>query len=197
MGAEPQTTVLYVHKAILSDSSPYFRAALDGSFIEAQGVLKLPEELPDRFASIVKGLYGNKSTNFYPENLPVSTFNPGNLEWHIKFWIQLDMYGLEALATQHMRNLSAKSNPKWAKAMTLELAHFVFSHTMEESPLRRFVVSVITEVMRVRPKRATTDFFSLFADFPEFGAQLVEVFARAAPEKEGFPLGPPVSFYSP
>ncbi len=58
VGTSPNTKTWQLHKELLIDSSPFFAAALDGSFAEATSkVIRLPEDNPDIFALFIQWLY--------------------------------------------------------------------------------------------------------------------------------------------
>lgn len=59
-----------MHKELLCDRSEFFRAACNGHFKEAEGVVNLPEQDPATFKHFIYWLYTEKIRgHFYPESI--------------------------------------------------------------------------------------------------------------------------------
>ena len=64
VGLDDSPTVWHLHKKLLTGSSPFFAAALDGNFAEAKaGAIKLREDDPGAVMIFVQWLYGSLDRN--------------------------------------------------------------------------------------------------------------------------------------
>lgn len=74
VGAEQERFEL--HQSILCASSDFFKAALNGNFLEAAGTLTLPEQKPDIFRYFIYWLYtGNLKGYYYPRTIKPTIWN--------------------------------------------------------------------------------------------------------------------------
>jgi len=100
VGAEK--AVFSVHKELLCDRSEFFRAACNGQFKEAEGVVNLPEQDPTTFKHFIYWLYTEKLRgHFYPESIDPSI---QDLKRELKSTL-----GPEALNDRHLKRKNPDS----------------------------------------------------------------------------------------
>ena len=70
VGFDDSPTVWHLHKKLLTSSSPFFAAALDGNFAEAKtGAIKLREDDPGAVMTFVEWLYGSLDRSLKPNDI--------------------------------------------------------------------------------------------------------------------------------
>ncbi|KAK3379109.1 hypothetical protein B0T24DRAFT_610717 [Lasiosphaeria ovina] len=74
-----------IHENLISESSPFFKAAFRGEFGERNGVLELPDDDPDAFELFVGWLYGKAQSKSY-------TIADGPIDWDIEAMTFLNLY---------------------------------------------------------------------------------------------------------
>ncbi len=91
-----------MHKEVLCDRSEFFRAACNGQFKEAEGVVDLPEQDPTTFKHFIYWLYTEKLRgHFYPESI-----DPSIQDLKRKF---ISTLGPKALNRRHNKKSSPDS----------------------------------------------------------------------------------------
>lgn len=169
-----KATLFYVHKGLICDSSPVFRAAFTGGFIESAGSMTLEEEDADIFGHIIQWLYRRKveTLSNIEEGLGHNYFNE-----LCQLYVLADKYSIVALKNNVMHLLfEAFEKSKSPQADTVA---YVYRNSVRGSQLRRFMVAYYVW-------QTDLDWYihSNLLDWlernQEFGAELVVAFALRA-----------------
>ncbi|KAL8669832.1 MAG: hypothetical protein Q9168_005597 [Polycauliona sp. 1 TL-2023] len=143
-----EAVVFHVHKGLICESSPFFRAAFTGGFKENSGSMLLEEDDPNVFGHLVQWLYQGKLKTLSDEEA-----DTGNAHWLQLF--QLYMLGDKYCVTRlknHVMDLlfeAYERRQKLGKSGILDtlkppqwyLIPNVYGNTVKGSQLRRFVVA--------------------------------------------------------
>jgi hypothetical protein len=137
VGTGPNKQTFYVHRGLLSFYSGYFRAALDGGFLEANtGVVKLEIEEPTVFDGFVKWLYTTKvCKDDITEQNNAEYFN-----FIVKLWIFGDRREIPLLMNEMIDFLHQSVVRAWM--LPSNSVTEVYDNTTEESALRRLLVDM-------------------------------------------------------
>ncbi|KAL8770663.1 MAG: hypothetical protein Q9209_003731 [Squamulea sp. 1 TL-2023] len=131
----PEERPFYIHKALLSSKSPYFRAAFEGSFKEAvDKAIRLPEDDSKLFPYYVLWVYEK----------PLETEHPISLDEYCRLYILADKLGSEQLRNLAIGNIRRQAfidlMPMDLKSTTINC---VYDTTLPDSPLRRILVDLL------------------------------------------------------
>ncbi|KAL8893906.1 MAG: hypothetical protein Q9192_004808 [Flavoplaca navasiana] len=181
VGAEEKT--FYVHKGLICESSPFFRAAFTGGFKENSGSITLEEDDPDIFGHIVQWLYRGKL-----DTLSKVEVDTGSDYWMKLFqlYVLADKYGIRLpknavmglLLQTHDRRKNSKETethrPPEQNCIT-----YVYENTASGSQLRRFLVTYYVWHINLEwfSESSTTEWLE---NIPAFGAELTKAFASRA-----------------
>lgn len=131
----PDQEVFTIHKNLLCNTAPYFKAALNGSFIEAQEQsIEMPEDDPTMFECFQVWIYtgsivgANETKNDVETSILVKVYT---------FAERLDIVDLQNVAMNLLidRIFDRSEIP-------IELIPFIYEHTCENSALRRMIVDI-------------------------------------------------------
>ncbi|KAL8782172.1 MAG: hypothetical protein Q9213_005643 [Squamulea squamosa] len=131
----PEERPFYIHKALLSSKSPYFKAAFEGSFREAADkAIRLPEEDPKLFPYYVLWVYEK----------PLETEHPISLGENCRLHILADKFGSEQLQNLTVDNIrrQAVDDPRSIDLNSTTI-NCVYDATLPDSPLRRILVDLL------------------------------------------------------
>ena len=130
----------YVHKNVLCDESPFFRAALGGQFKEsADGVVYLPEEKPETFERFINWLYCKE---YYVEHVPNGKNDQGVWNTIICDHILADKLQVQAFQDHMFDKIIHAYKFKSLRTMSLDMVLKIYTKTGETSPLRRMAVDM-------------------------------------------------------
>lgn len=136
VGAEK--TKFTIHKALLLDSAPFFKAALDGHFREAEEErLYLPTQDASVFERFQLWLYTGEShalADSLKERSSVAIIN---------LYIFADEYGIFDLLNTTMDLLVARR--QGMKRLLEGRSRYIYENTVPSSPLRRLLVDVVAQ----------------------------------------------------
>ncbi|KAL8643414.1 MAG: hypothetical protein Q9226_008396 [Calogaya cf. arnoldii] len=188
VGAE--ANLFHIHRGLICESSPFFRAAFIGGFKESCGSINLEEDDADTFDHIVQWLYRGKL-----ETLSKPEADIGYDYWTqlIQVYVLADKYGIVPLKNHVMdllfeaydiRLLNLK--PTDLQPPQYEHVSYVYENTVHSSQLRRFLV--VLHVWHIKlgwyKEKKTVEWLE---SNPSFGLDLVKAFAaRASGEPSPF-----------
>ena len=174
--------VFYVHKGLICESSPFFRAAFTGGFQEHSGLMTLEEDDPDIFGHIVQWLYRGK----------LETLSKVEVDTGFDYWMKLfqlyvlaDKYGIRLLKNAVMdllfqtRDRRKNKETETHKPPQQSCVTYVYKNTAQGSQLRRFLVTYYVWHIQL-------EWYSLnksvdwLESIPAFGAELAQAFALRA-----------------
>ncbi|CAG8950240.1 hypothetical protein HYFRA_00008478 [Hymenoscyphus fraxineus] len=153
-----------VHQSFLCFYSPYFNAALKGPFKEGQSqTVHLEEMCPTAFSIFVNWLYCQR--------IERSDKEPLLRENLLELWLLADRLNIPRLQNEAMLILGADAFPATDDIHGIELCQKferMYDNTMDESPLRRFFVDLLTCQSNVKlvpehniPKQMLMDILNL------------------------------------
>lgn len=125
-----------IHKELVCYYSPFFRAALGGSWAEAEtGIVNLPTDIPDVFETFQAWLY--------TQTLELDETQ----ESDVTFLMELQAFG-DKMAVPEFQNAAmdalrlAKLNSKPLTLFKLSEIEFAYQHTRADSPLRKLITDM-------------------------------------------------------
>lgn len=134
-GANRQT--FYVYRDLLSFYSGYFKAALNGSFAEANtGIIRLATEEPAVFTGFVKWLYTHK-------HRADKITDANDTEYYmsiVKLWIFADRRDVPLLMNEMVDLFQQSMVASWI--LPSGTIKEIYNNTTQESALRRMVVDM-------------------------------------------------------
>ncbi|KAG7004695.1 hypothetical protein G7Y79_00024g056450 [Physcia stellaris] len=135
----PKKQLFHIHKGLLCSAAAYFRAALEGGFKEArEQKIQMPEEDPAAFQRFQLWLYTGSL-------IELSANEEDRPTWHTIF----SLYSMaERLGIPELQNdvIDTIIDLRYKlKEIAVGWADKVYSETMENSPLRRLLVRLLTE----------------------------------------------------
>jgi len=131
VGAEKRS--FSIHKNLLCNAAPYFKAALDGGFAESKSqVLELPEDDEEVFERFVLWLYTNK---LLEENQTME-----DVSWEILLGLYIfgEARGISGLQNEVIDTFIDKQEV--ADLIPTNRAPRIYENTPTDSPLRRLLV---------------------------------------------------------
>lgn len=124
-----------LHKGLLCSWSGFFKAALNGNFIETEGTVKLPEQDPETFRYFVNWLYTGKLTGFhYPR-----TTKPTIAE-----------LSLEALDERKAQDLASIQNLDLCNDQLTALYQALYRDTPFSSLISLYILADVLQVPALR-----------------------------------------------
>lgn len=138
ISAGEEGRIFTFHKSLLCNLAGFFKAALDGCFIEAErGMINMIEESP----AVVQRFQLWAYTRLVLQDDESIEDAP----WRhlIQLWLFADKYSIPDLQNAAIDALNLKRNAMY-QLPTLEL-HRVYDNTNESSPLRRFLIAASAE----------------------------------------------------
>ena len=176
VGTAPNKDTWHLPKELLINSSPFFAAALNGSFAEATSkVIKLPENKPDAFALFIQWLYvGEIATSICPAD-----HDDDNDDDHlccsliiIQAWILGDKLGCSIFKDLAMLRLISLFDHWVIDANTVRTAYQGSAHG---SQLRKFLLDQVRyETWDKRLLSSTDEWLSLARDCVDFGEDFMK-----------------------
>lgn len=158
----------YVYRNVICNSSPFFKAALSGTFKEAdESKVVLPEDDPEVFEQFLQWIY-TKAYNLSPL-ANASSENVCKQSWqYIRLYVFADKTQVEPLKDHILRHLF-KLHQRYSKdrSVSYECVEFAYDHTPPESPLRTLLVAMfIWNDAKIDSKA--------IVHIPEFAGKVVE-----------------------
>jgi BTB/POZ domain len=142
VGSTPK--LFHVHKSLLCDASPFFRAALNGRFKEsAEGVVTLPYDDPEAFERFLGWLY------FREYEIKVNLGSDKEFElWQeiVVDHIFADKVQASDFHNHIMEAVVQAFQTLGLRPMPLRSIHQIYSETRETSPLRSLAVAMYERV---------------------------------------------------
>lgn len=124
-----------VHKSLLCDTAAYFRAALEGGFLESQTqILELPEDDPSAVEHFLLWLYNG---DIFDEDE-----NPESISWELL--VKIYLFGQARGIPRLQNDAIDKFIDKERRLAVLETKplRMVYDHTAAGSPMRRLYVDL-------------------------------------------------------
>lgn len=141
VGSSESTRAFHIHRGLLTFYSGYFKAALNGRFVEAQsGVIKLDTEEPAVFEEFVKWLYTHKPRT---EKITYENRKQHYLSI-VKLWIFADRRDVPLLMNEMIDSFQHDVVRVWA--MPRDVLKEVYENTIEGSTLRRMIVDMYKSI---------------------------------------------------
>ena len=133
VGEEKRT--FHIHKNLLCKAAAYFRAALEGSFAEAQNqILELSEDHVDVFERFILWLYADRVLR--------TTETTDDVSWDllINLYVFGETRGIADLQNAVIDILIDKKS--YLDAIPTNWTNHLYDNTPENSPLRRWLVDI-------------------------------------------------------
>ncbi len=196
VGTSPNTKTWQLHKELLIDSSPFFAAALDGSFAEATSkVIRLPEDNPDIFALFIQWLnvgdfalgsctadHTKDYDHYYHDDYH---YCRASILIDIRAWILGDKLGCSIFKDLAMLRLIRASDTWSTDATNVRTAYEGSAHG---SKLRKFLLDEFRHEAKADYLSDDADEWVLLArDCVDFGDDLVKAICnneRRAPKEQ-------------
>ncbi|KAL8694755.1 MAG: hypothetical protein Q9218_000681 [Villophora microphyllina] len=138
VGTEPRQDKYVPHAELLCHWSPFFKAAITGKFEEAEtGVIKLPNDEPRVFDIFQDWLYNNSNKAV----LNLGPFDAGDVSLLLALWVFGDKYQVPGFQNAAMEALRTRTINE-PRIFRLKDIQFAFGNTLDESPLRKFIVDL-------------------------------------------------------
>ena len=132
----PDKKAFAFHKNLLCNSAPFFRAALDGNFKEAQKQsIEMPEDDPEVFNYFQLWLYTGSILEEHETATDVEDLMLA------KIWISAEALNISELQNVAMNLLIDRADIRLK--IPTNCAPYIYEHTSEGSALRRFIVEKI------------------------------------------------------
>ncbi|ERF70749.1 hypothetical protein EPUS_05101 [Endocarpon pusillum Z07020] len=180
VGSPPQNS--HVHKSFLCQASPFFRAALEGSFKEsADSVVHLPQDESSTFDRFLGWVYWKE---YDVMDLVKGKSNKDYWSVIIHDHIFADKIQVEGFQNHIMNAVIGAYKTLELKPMGLESVLEIYTHTPESCPLRKLALTLYECV--------TPDWFQTPAALnglkrvPQFAAELVQKLAGSGRTKKDF-----------
>lgn len=177
VGLPPQS--FQVHKSFLCQASPFFRAALEGSFKEsADSVVHLPQDKPGTFERFLSWVYWKE---YDVMDLVKGKISKDYWSVIIRDHIFADKIQAEGFQNHIMHAVIDAYKANELKTMSLKSVLEVYTHTPESCPLRKLALAMYECV--------TPDWFQTPAalnglkEVPQFAAELVQKLAGSGRTK--------------
>lgn len=165
VGGEQAT--FYVYRNVICNSSPFFKAALSGTFKEAgEGKVVLPEDDPEVFEQFLQWIY-TKAYNL-PPLANISSENLCKQSWqYVRLYVFAEKTQVQLLKDHILRHLF-KFHQRHSKvrSLTYDCVEFAYGHTPPESNLRKLLVAMF--VWNEAEIESTA-----IASIPEFAGEVV------------------------
>ncbi|KAL9611629.1 MAG: hypothetical protein Q9167_003744 [Letrouitia subvulpina] len=137
VGHEPGSAETFtIHKELICHYSPFFKAALTGSWSEAEsGIVNLPSDSTDVFAVFEEWLYS--------QTLQLEDTQENN----VIFLMELHVFG-DKVAVPEFQNAAmnalrfAKLNTQKTGLFKVSEIEYAYQHTSAGSPLRQFITDI-------------------------------------------------------
>ena len=178
----PKANVFHIHKGLICESSPFFRAAFTGGFKENSGSITLDEDDPEIFGHIVQWLYRGKL-----ETLAKVEVDTGSDYWMklSQLYVLADKYGIRLLKNAVMdllfqtRDRRKNKETETHRPPQQDCITYVYENTASGSQLRRFLVTYYVWHIKLEwfSESSTTEWLETI---PAFGAELIKAFASRA-----------------
>ncbi|KAI4225538.1 MAG: hypothetical protein L6R36_003844 [Xanthoria steineri] len=184
----PNAILFHVHKDLICDSSPFFKAAFTGGFKESEGSISLEDDDADVFENIIQWLYRR---NLEALSSIEAIAGENYFMDLIRSYTLADKYGITALQDDVMGLLRETLNPH--RFLQLRHARYVYENTARGSQLRRFLVACFVWQIHL-------DWFSerealaCLEDIPAFAVELAIALASRA-NGDPSPFDDPTAFY--
>jgi hypothetical protein len=188
VGQEPVKAVFHVHEAVLVGASPFFKAALNGSFIEATSKkLFLPSEQAAVFSGILKAIYSGTSTGildaFCHKTTGSTALQVAGRPVFVELWLSLDRLQLNDMKATFMSFLNSLSLSNFSGYVSVAHVVHVYQNTCHKSPLRSLMLKALVPTIIKDPTKMSS--FQYCADeIPELGMELAGALAQHAHEAE-------------
>ena len=179
VGCQDHSTTWYLPKDLLTHSSPFFAAALNGSFAEAiSKSIKLPEDDPAIFGLFVRWLYigGND------EDL---AFDPNP---HVEAWILGDKLGCQGFKDSQMYLIMSYHRTQYLIAETVRTA---YEGSVPGCKLRKYIVDQFRwdfKLGNLEAMPAYEDFLSQAKVTEDFGVDFMRAYLEVSQHKVDSPL---------
>ena len=131
------------HKDLICSKSPFFSAACNGNFIEGkEGLVRLPEDQPPIFDLFLQWLYTG--------DVPV-TSSDAYLDWSesAALYVLAEKLQISELKNAVIDQWICKN--KATDEYPIGIVAYVYTNTLDSSPLRRLVVEMVACVITSEP----------------------------------------------
>jgi BTB/POZ domain len=189
-------TAFYVHKALLTQESTFFRAAFTGGFQEAiTNTMNMPDDLPEVFEDFLKWLYACNSSSIMVEagdKVPKAGIHHEPLRKSaelysrlLKLYILADKIGTSTLATNILKRFATSPTidetdhrkVQYELPNCNDITH-VYSRSLPKSEIRKIVAK--DAAFRLSLSSPEVSIFEMaIHDEPEFAMDLLQYLAAA------------------
>ncbi|KAG4438069.1 hypothetical protein IFR05_006435 [Cadophora sp. M221] len=169
VGNEPQTTTLSIHKSVLCETSPFFKAACKPEWLKSEDkVIRLPEDNVDAILAMIYWMYQDRIgfTDKQEASYRFEILSESEMDSIWGLWSRLyiigDKYGIPRLRN-HVIDAMFHYRDKVGQLPSL-LIPYVYQHTASsDDPLRRLLVAFmkvdLTEAYLVKNEKVLSSEF--------------------------------------
>lgn len=164
-------------KALICHHSPYFRAALEGPFVEARNnTIELKEEDPECFESILAWLHVGSLAPYEPPDIPSQEHATARALEICHIYYLADFLRMTDLTTQLLGSLDDLMNfyrPHKIIALDQDLIFDIYEHTYNKSVLRLHIMDALARLFSDPEYDSAIDLFTdCFQSLEDFGPAL-------------------------